>query len=106
MPENKDVFPCSVSLLPLRRKPVSERKVAVLLYGFPPGVGATGTAALLNVPRSLQALLGAMKVGGPSYLTFMSSQFAVHAATHKQPGMSARAPTSEALADPFDLIRF
>ena len=28
-----------------------ERKVAVLLYGFPPGVGATGTAALLNVPQ-------------------------------------------------------
>ena len=28
-----------------------ERKVAILLYGFPPGVGATGTAALLQVPR-------------------------------------------------------
>lgn len=38
----------------LRRKPPSQRKVAVLLYGFPPGVGATGTAALLNVPKSLE----------------------------------------------------
>ncbi len=34
-----------------------ERKLAILLYGFPPGVGATGTAALLNVPRSLERLL-------------------------------------------------
>jgi len=25
--------------------------VAMLLYGFPPNVGATGTAALLNVPK-------------------------------------------------------
>lgn len=31
--------------------------MAICLYGFPPGVGATGTAALLNVPRSLEALL-------------------------------------------------
>ena len=38
--------------------------MAVLLYGFPPGVGATGTAALLNVPRSLAALLNALKVQG------------------------------------------
>ena len=25
--------------------------MAMLLYGFPPNVGATGTAALLNVPK-------------------------------------------------------
>jgi magnesium chelatase subunit H len=35
----------------LRRTATTERKLAVLLYGFPPGVGATGTAALLNVPK-------------------------------------------------------
>jgi len=29
-----------------------ERRIAIVLYGFPPGYGATGTAAL-NVPRSL-----------------------------------------------------
>ena len=33
-------------------------------YGFPPGVGATGTAALLNVPRSLEALLCALRREG------------------------------------------
>jgi magnesium chelatase subunit H len=35
-----------------------------MLYGFPPGVGATGTAALLNVPQSLEQLLAALQVGG------------------------------------------
>ncbi|KAG1670953.1 hypothetical protein FOA52_011388 [Chlamydomonas sp. UWO 241] len=48
----------------LRRKTPKERKVAVLLYGFPPGVGATGTAALLNVPRSMQALLSRLRDAG------------------------------------------
>ena len=41
----------------LKRSPPSERKIAVSLYGFPPNVGAVGTAALLNVPQSLENLL-------------------------------------------------
>ena len=50
----------------LRRTPPSERRLAVLLYGFPPGVGATGTAALLNVPKSLEGLLARLQqVGAP-----------------------------------------
>ncbi|MES1021878.1 magnesium chelatase subunit H [Gloeocapsa sp. BRSZ] len=48
----------------LRQKPASERKIAVILYGFPPGYGATGTAALLNVPRSLLKFLQALKEHG------------------------------------------
>ncbi|PAX52828.1 magnesium chelatase subunit H [Brunnivagina elsteri] len=52
------------SWINLRRKPESERKIAVILYGFPPGYGATGTAALLNVPRSLIKFLGALKKQG------------------------------------------
>lgn len=37
----------------------------MILYGFPPGVGATGTAALLNVPKSLERLLATLRqVGG------------------------------------------
>jgi len=52
------------SWIRLHRKPVSERKIAILLYGFPPGYGAVGTAALLNVPRSLFSLLQAMKAEG------------------------------------------
>jgi magnesium chelatase subunit H len=48
----------------LRQKPISQRKIAIILYGFPPGYGAVGTAALLNVPRSLIKLLHALKAQG------------------------------------------
>jgi len=48
----------------LRQTPVADRKIAIILYGFPPGYGATGTAALLNVPRSLLKLLQAMRAQG------------------------------------------
>lgn len=48
----------------LRHKPIPERKIAVILYGFPPGYGAVGTAALLNVPRSLIKFLEGLKDQG------------------------------------------
>jgi magnesium chelatase subunit H len=48
----------------LRATPARDRRVAALTYGFPPGVGATGTAALLNVPKSLDALVAAMDGAG------------------------------------------
>ncbi|QHG18688.1 magnesium chelatase subunit H [Nostoc sp. ATCC 53789] len=52
------------SWVSLRQKPASERKIAIILYGFPPGYGAAGTAALLNVPRSLLKFLHALKEQG------------------------------------------
>jgi len=52
------------SWIALRQTPAAERKIAIILYGFPPGYGATGTAALLNVPRSLIKLLHALKDQG------------------------------------------
>jgi magnesium chelatase subunit H len=48
----------------LARKPNHEKRIAIIVYGFPPGAGATGTAALLNVPRSLNHLLRAMRDAG------------------------------------------
>ncbi|MEB3123752.1 MAG: magnesium chelatase subunit H [Snowella sp.] len=48
----------------LRKKLPENRKIAIILYGFPPGYGATGTAALLNVPRSLLKVLQALKEQG------------------------------------------
>mmetsp|Transcript_2978 Transcript_2978/g.6554 ORF Transcript_2978/g.6554 Transcript_2978/m.6554 type:complete len:1763 (+) Transcript_2978:74-5362(+) len=48
----------------LRAKRKASRKVAIVLYGYPPGLGAAGTAALLNVPKSLQKLLKAMQAEG------------------------------------------
>eukprot|EP00984_Skeletonema_dohrnii_P037536 scaffold39692_cov150-Skeletonema_dohrnii-CCMP3373.AAC.1 len=41
----------------LRKTPPADRKISVMLYGFPPNVGAVGTAALLDVPNSLEQLL-------------------------------------------------
>jgi hypothetical protein len=55
---------CMCRWVELRRKPPSERKLALLLYGFPPGVGATGTAALLNVPKSIEKMIAALQVRG------------------------------------------
>ncbi|MGK7947553.1 MAG: magnesium chelatase subunit H [Xenococcaceae cyanobacterium] len=48
----------------LRNTQPKERKIAIILYGFPPGYGATGTAALLNVPKSLLKLLQALQLQG------------------------------------------
>jgi magnesium chelatase subunit H len=48
----------------LRKKAPKDRRVAVVLYGYPPGIGATGTAALLNVPQSLHQLLSRMRDEG------------------------------------------
>jgi hypothetical protein len=45
----------------LASTPVAERKLGILLYGFPPGVGAIGTAALMNVPKSLEQCLQALR---------------------------------------------
>ncbi|WP_414566481.1 MULTISPECIES: magnesium chelatase subunit H [unclassified Anabaena] len=52
------------SWIALRQKAASQRKIAIILYGFPPGYGAVGTAALLNVPRSLLKFLNALKDQG------------------------------------------
>ena len=50
----------------LRRKPAAERRVAIVLYNFPPGLGKAGTAALLDVPASVGALLRRLKAEGYS----------------------------------------
>ncbi len=52
------------SWIQLRQTPPEKRKIAIILYGFPPGYGATGTAALLNVPQSLLKVLQALKAQG------------------------------------------
>lgn len=52
------------SWIELRKTPPADRKIAIILYGFPPGYGATGTAALLNVPRSLLNFLQSLKDNG------------------------------------------
>ncbi len=53
-------------LVALRRSTLAERKVAVVLFNFPPNAGNTGTAAFLAVFESLFNTLGAMQRAGYS----------------------------------------
>lgn len=48
----------------LRKKPNADKKVAIIIYGFPPSIGATGTAALLNVPESMTNIIRRLKQEG------------------------------------------
>jgi magnesium chelatase subunit H len=48
----------------LRRTQNSAKKVAIVVYNYPPGQGNTATAALLDVPASLIALLDRLKAAG------------------------------------------
>jgi magnesium chelatase subunit H len=51
-------------LVALRRTRVQDRKVAIVIFNFPPNAGATGTAAFLSVFESLFNTLKAMKGAG------------------------------------------
>lgn len=48
----------------LRRTPAAQRRVAFVLYNFPPGMGKLGTAALLDVPASLHTILKRLQAEG------------------------------------------
>jgi magnesium chelatase subunit H len=50
----------------LRRKPAAERRIAIVLYDFPAGLGKAGTAALLDVPASVTGLLRRLRDDGYS----------------------------------------
>ncbi len=51
-------------LVRLRKVPKSDRRIAVVIYNFPPNGGAVGTAAHLSVFQSLFNTLKAMKADG------------------------------------------
>ena len=44
----------------LQTKPAKYTRLMILLYRFLSGIGATGTAVLPNVPRSLELLLATL----------------------------------------------
>lgn len=50
--------------LRLRETPRAERKLALIVYDYPPGLGRKATAALLDVPASLLATLQRLKAEG------------------------------------------
>ena len=51
-------------LVKLKRKENSEKKVGIILYGFPPNAGSIGTAAYLSVFESLYNVLTSLKNEG------------------------------------------
>ena len=54
----------TVRMSRLRRQANADKKVAIVLFGFPPNAGAAGTAAYLSVFESLFNTLNAMKAAG------------------------------------------
>lgn len=54
----------TVAQIALRRAANAEKRVAVVLFNFPPGAGAAGTAAFLAVFESLHATLVRMAAAG------------------------------------------
>jgi magnesium chelatase subunit H len=54
------------SRVALRRTPNAEKKIALVLFSFPPNLGNIGTAAYLDVFRSLHGLLTALRDEGYS----------------------------------------
>ena len=53
----------AAALLRLQRTPAAERRVAMLVYNYPPGEANFG-ASFLNVPRSVNTMLAAMQSAG------------------------------------------
>ncbi len=51
-------------LVDLKRSQRADRKVALVIFNFPPNAGATGTAAYLSVFESLHRTLSAMQAAG------------------------------------------
>jgi len=54
----------AAKLVALRKARLKDRKIAVVLFNFPPNAGAAGTAANLSVFASLHNVLHAMKAEG------------------------------------------
>jgi len=64
-PERADMLSRRVArLVKLRRSERAERKIAIVLFNFPPNAGSVGTAAFLGVFASLLNTLRAMKQAG------------------------------------------
>ncbi|MDY7097134.1 MAG: magnesium chelatase subunit H [Pseudomonadota bacterium] len=66
-PERAEALAARVTkMISLRRAERAERKLAIVLFNFPPNAGATGTAAFLAVHESLLATLWRLKAEGYS----------------------------------------
>jgi magnesium chelatase subunit H len=89
-------------LVALRRSSRAERRVAVVLFNFPPNAGATGTAAYLSVFESLHRTLRAMAAAGytvdvpPTVDALRDRVLAGNAGRHGMPAnVAARIPADD-----------
>ena len=103
----RDMHPCIerdemlaarvAKLVALRRAARAERKIAVVLFNFPPNAGNTGSAAYLSVFESLYRTLGALQAEGytvdlpesvdvlrESVVTGNAERYGAHANVHAQ----------------------
>ncbi|MDX2308667.1 MAG: magnesium chelatase subunit H [Hyphomicrobium sp.] len=64
-PDRAEMLAARVAkLVTLRRRTRAERKIAAVIFNFPPNAGSTGTAAFLSVFESLFNTMSAMKDAG------------------------------------------
>jgi magnesium chelatase subunit H len=64
-PERAEALAARVArLVRLRRTPRAERRLAVVLFNFPPNAGSAGSAAFLSVFESLQNTLASLQAAG------------------------------------------
>ncbi len=64
-PERADMLAARVAkLIMLRRRARAERKLAIVIFNFPPNAGSTGTAAFLSVFASLHNTLKSLAAAG------------------------------------------
>jgi magnesium chelatase subunit H len=114
-PDTRAMAPCTervaaladktLRMATLRRSAVADRKVGIVLYGFPPNAGAAGTAAYLGVFESLYNTLHAMAAEGytltppASVEALRAAVLQGNAARHGQPAnVHATVPAAEIVA--------
>ncbi|MGJ7486621.1 cobaltochelatase subunit CobN [Variovorax sp. LT2P21] len=101
----------AAALVRLQRTPPAERRVAMLVYNYPPGEANFG-ASFLNVPRSVDGMLAAMQRAGyrtdaPGSEALIAKVQATMQAYYPVPGNDALQPLlAQDLADALPLSRY
>lgn len=101
----------AAALVRLQRTPPAERRVAMLVYNYPPGEANFG-ASFLNVPRSVDGMLNAMQRAGyrtdaPGSEALIAKVQATMQAYYPVPGSDVLRPLlAQDLADALPLSRY
>ncbi|WP_281080659.1 cobaltochelatase subunit CobN [Variovorax paradoxus] len=101
----------AAALLRLQRTSADQRRVAMLVYNYPPGEANFG-ASFLNVPRSVSRMIAAMQSAGyrteaPAPDTLIAQVQATLKASYPAPGADELQPLlAQGLADTLPLARY